>query len=227
MANIEENFIEDGEIILAPLKKGKKRKNKNIVAPEVVAPEVEFYLREYLEKMEIIIKDILEKPSKEILTYDILDTDVNITNKLIVLKEKQRQMKIGDIWQEVLGNYNGFINIKKRHETGLDILSTTRKIIIELKNRTNTDNASAKKTNWDKLANFKRNNPDYICIYANINDDTEEKTLGGYIKKKIHNGVEIEHCVGYAFLKFMMGDDTNIVIDFVKNTINKYNKYNL
>jgi hypothetical protein len=184
--------------------------------------EVNFVLSEYFEKMEIIIKDILERPVKETLTYDILDTELNITNKLIVLKEKQRQMKIGDIWQEVLGNYNGFINIKQGHETGLDILSTTRKIIIELKNRTNTDNSSSKKANMDKLANFKINNPDYTCIYANINDETEQKTLSGYIKTKIHNEVEIKHCVGYEFLKFIMGNDTDIVIEFVRNTINKY-----
>ena len=51
----------------------------------------------------------------------------------------------------------------------------TKKIAIELKNRTNTDNASSKKSNLDKLANFKKNNPEYICIYANINADTEKK----------------------------------------------------
>jgi len=72
------------------------------------------------------------------------------------LKEKQRQMKIGEIWQEVLGNYNGCINLKIGHETGLDIISHTRKFAIELKNRTNTDNSSSKKSNLDKLAIFKK-----------------------------------------------------------------------
>jgi hypothetical protein len=139
-----------------------------------------------------------------------------------VLKEKQRQMKVGEIWQEVLGSYNGFINLKIGHETGLDILSHTKKIAIELKNRTNTDNASSKKSNLDKLANFKKNNPEYLCIYANINADTETKTLNGRIKKILHNGVELEHQIGYEFLKFMLGDDTEIIIEFIKNTIDKY-----
>ena len=131
-------------------------------------------------------------------------------------------MKIGEIWQEVLGNYKECINLKIGHETGLDILSHTKKYAIELKNRTNTDNASSKKSNLDKLAKFKLANPDYVCIYANINADTEAKTLKGSITKIVHNGVEIEHQTGYEFIRFILGDDTHSIIDFVKNTIDKY-----
>lgn len=132
-------------------------------------------LSKYLETLENIIKNILLRHENDILTYDILDTEKTKKNKLLILKEKQRQMKIGEIWQEVIGNYYEFINLKSGHETGLDLLSHTKKIAIELKNRTNTDNASSKKTNLDKLAKFKKNNPEYTCIYANINADTEKK----------------------------------------------------
>ena len=38
----------------------------------------------------------------------------------------------------------------------------------------------------------------------------------------IHNGIEIEHIVGYTFLKFILGDDTELIINFVKETIDKY-----
>jgi Eco47II restriction endonuclease len=181
-----------------------------------------FELSKYFELLENNIKNILLRPENDILTYDILDTEKSKTNKLLALKEKQRQMKVGEIWQEVLGSYNGFINLKIGHETGLDILSHTKKIAIELKNRTNTDNASSKKSNLDKLANFKKNNPEYVCIYANINADTEKKTLNGRIKKILHAEVELEHQIGYEFLKFMLGDDTDIIIEFIKNTIDKY-----
>jgi len=181
-----------------------------------------FNLKKYFELLEIIIQNIFERPTKDVLTYDILDTEKSKINKLIVLKEKQRQMKIGEIWQEVLGNYDGFINLKNGHETGLDILSHTRKIAIELKNRTNTDNASSKKSNFDKLAKFKKNYPEYICIYANINDDTEKKTLQGCDNKILHNGIEIQHQVGHIFLKYILGDDTNLIIDYIKKIIDKY-----
>jgi hypothetical protein len=187
-----------------------------------VNSECDFCLAKYYELLDNTINNILLRKEKDVLTYDILDTEKLKTNKLIALKEKQRQMKIGEIWQEVLGNYKGCINLKIGHETGLDILSHTKKFAIELKNRTNTDNASSKKSNLDKLAKFKLANPDYVCIYANINADTEAKTLKGVITKIEHNGVEIEHQIGYKFIKFILGDDTDSIIDFVKSTIDKY-----
>jgi hypothetical protein len=184
--------------------------------------EEEFVLSEYFEKMEIIIQNILLRPENDVLTYDILDTEKSKKNKLLSLKEKQRQMKVGEIWQEIIGNYDEFINLKIGHETGLDILSNTRKLAIELKNRTNTDNASSKKSNLDKLSKFKKENPEYTCIYAKINADTEKKTLQGSNKKITHNGVEIEHQVGCQFLTFIFGKNTEEIIEFVKNTIDKY-----
>jgi hypothetical protein len=138
------------------------------------------------------------------------------------LKEKQRMMKIGEIWQEVIGSYYGFINLKSGHKTGLDILSHSKKIAIELKNRTNTDNSSSRKYNFDKLSQFKKKNPDYRCIYANINANTKEKTLEGYTKKIVYNNVEIEHYVGYVFLKFIFEEDVDIIINFIKKIIEKY-----
>ena len=182
----------------------------------------EFSLTKYLESLEESIKIILLRPQKNVLTYDILDTEKDMADNLIALKQTQLKMKRGEIWQEVLGTYNGCINLKIGHETGLDILSHTKKFIIELKNRTNTDNASSKKSNLDKLAKFRKSNPEYRCIYANINADTEEKTLHGSIKKLLHDGVELEHQIGYEFLKFILGSDTELIIEFVKNTIDKY-----
>jgi hypothetical protein len=184
--------------------------------------ECRFSLNDYMEFLSKIIKHILLRPEKDKLTYDILDTEKSKTNKLLALKEKQRQMKIGEIMQVVLGNYDGFIDLKIGHETGLDIISHSKKIAIELKNRTNTDNASSKKSNLDKLAKFKKTHPDYLCIYANINDDTETKTLTGCRKTIVHDGVEIEHQIGNVFLTFILGDDRDEIIKFVKNEIDKY-----
>ena len=182
----------------------------------------EFSIIEYYKLLDKKIYNILSRPKNNILTYDILDTKKSKKNKLMARREKQRQMKVGEIWQEVLGNYDGCVNLNTRNETGLDIISYTKKFVIELKNRTNTDNASSKKSNLEKLAKFKRDNPDYICIYANVNADTEEKTLKGYIKKLSHNGIEIEHMVGYEFLDFILGSNTESVIDFVKCKIDEY-----
>ena len=183
----------------------------------------EFNLEQYYSKMETIIRDSLLRPEKNDLTYDILDTEKSKKNKLLSLKVKQRQMKVGEIWQKTIGNYDEFIDLGIGHETGLDVISHTRKLAMELKNRTNTDNSSSKKTNLDKLSKFKKENGEYICIYANINSNTEQKTLKGSNKKITHDGVEIYHQVGYEFLTFIFGEKTEEIIEFVKNTIDKYN----
>ena len=54
-------------------------------------------------------------------------------------------MNAGNIWQIVIGNYNTFEDLYTSHSSGCDVKSNTRKIIIELKNRYNTDNYSSKK----------------------------------------------------------------------------------
>ena len=68
-----------------------------------ITNECEFNLDKYLVLIDSIIYNILLRPTHDTLTYDILDTDKSIKNKLMSLKEKQRQMKVGTIWQEVLG----------------------------------------------------------------------------------------------------------------------------
>ena len=93
-----------------------------------------FVFNKYCEKMETKIQNILSRHENDILTYDILDTEKSKQNKLLSLKEKQRQMKVGEIWQEIIGNYDEFINLKTGHVSGLDILSNTRKLAIELIN---------------------------------------------------------------------------------------------
>lgn len=130
-------------------------------------------------------------------------------------------MKIGEIWQEAIGSYPGFVNLGVGHETGLDIISHSKKIIIELKNRTNTDNSSSKKTNFDKLARFKLRHPDYTCIYATINTDDEKNICGKKTAIK-HNGVEIEHQIGLVFLRNVLGEYTEEIIEFLNEMITKY-----
>jgi hypothetical protein len=190
--------------------------------PIDVGTSTKFDLSTYFKLINAKIRDILQRDEKTVLTYDILDSEKLKAVKLISLKEKHRQMKIGEIWQVVIGNYDGCVDLKIGHETGLDIVSHSRKFAIELKNRTNTDNSSSKKTNLDKLARFKISNPDYTCIYANINADTKEKTLKGSNNKIVHNGVEIEHQIGYQFLNYVFGENTDEIIEFLKVTLESY-----
>jgi len=179
-------------------------------------------LDSYFNLIEKKIINILLRKDKEIITFDILDTDKIKYNKKIALKEKQRQMKIGEIWQEVLGNYPSYNNLKVGHKSGLDIVSHDKKIIIELKNRTNTDNHSSKQTNFEKLYIFKKENPEYRCIYGNINDKDEKTTLKGKYKIIKYKTIEIEHIIGIEFIKLILEENTTKIIDFIKNIIDKY-----
>lgn len=181
-----------------------------------------FNLELYLESLDRLIANILSRPMKQYFTYDILDSEQNIATKEIVLRQKQYQMRIGEIWQAVLGSYDGFEDLKSGHESSLDIISHSKKIIVEIKNRTNTDNSASRKTKLDKLASFKRKNPEYKCIYAMINDRTREKTQNGSMKQITHDGVEIEIQTGFYFLRFILGEHTDIVVSTVKEIFNKY-----
>ena len=42
------------------------------------------------------------------------------------------------------------------------------------------------------------------------------------MKYILHCGVEIDHQIGYEILKFILCDDTDLIVDFVKKTIDKY-----
>ena len=121
-------------------------------------------------------------------------------------------MNVGNIWQVVIGNYDKFEDLRQVHKTGLDIKSDSLKIIIELKNRYNTDNASAKKANLDKLCKFKKENPEWQCIYAIVNDKTKE----GKNEKLLHNDFELTYLSGQKLMDFIFGKDKTHIIDNVK-----------
>ena len=165
----------------------------------------------------------MNRPCKEDFTYDLISTQKSNENRLIVLKDKHCKMKTGELWQSILGSYPGWIDLKQGHESGLDVMNPSRKIAMEIKNRTNTDNASSRKANLDKLAAFKKKNPEYTCIYATLNDTTEEKTREGAVKKIIHDGVELEHRVGYEVLTLVLGEDRDAVLECIRYTLNQLN----
>jgi hypothetical protein len=178
-----------------------------------------FNIEKYFENIKGEIKKILSRPVKEEVPFDILDSEQDTSNYLISLKMKQKQMKYGEIWQMVIGNYDKFTDLKIGHNTGLDIISVERKIIMELKNRYNSDNASSKKSNFDKLTNYKKMNPEYTCIYGIINDKTKE----GQTKKIQHNELEIEYYSGEKLFTLIFGENKEKIIEFVKEIV-KQNK---
>lgn len=177
---------------------------------------------EYFKKIEEIIKRNIKKDESDKQTFDILQVEYYENIKKSALKLKQFQMKIGKIWQEVLGVYDGWEDLGSGHRSELDLRNKERKLIIELKNRTNTDNNSSRNSNYQKLINYQKSNEGYISIYATLNDTTELKTKNGFDKIIIHNGEKLRLMCGYKFLNFFYGDEQLVedIINFMKKTIN-------
>jgi hypothetical protein len=187
-----------------------------------------FILKEYLTKIESSILSILERPSRKNAELDILSIpqEQKILNNALHLK--QIQMKYGEIWQTVLGEYDGFTNLKTGHPSGLDIMSTSRKLIIELKNSYNTDNSSSKRANLDKLAAFKKLNEDYTAIYGVINEkhDKNEKNFG-CVKTIIHNDIPILYYSGDKLFELLLGNDSHVIINKVIEIVQAYKLKNI
>jgi hypothetical protein len=166
-----------------------------------------FNIDEYLININKKINELFAKSkyNEDILQDRLLDCYIKKNEDVIKKskKLKQLQMNIGKIWQIIIGNYDKFIDLGEGHETGLDVKSDELMIIMEIKNRYNTDNASAKKSNFNKLTKFKNNNPEYKCIYAIINDKTEI----GKEEKIIYNECEIIYLSGDKLLNFIFGNN--------------------
>lgn len=131
---------------------------------------------------------------------------------------KQLQMKIGKIWQVAIGNYADFKDLGIGHHSGLDVKNKNKKLIIELKNRHNTDNYSSRKSNYKKLVDYKKTHPKYTCIYAVINDKHEEGR-----HKIIHfDNHKIHYYSGMCLLEFIFGDNANYVINILHKIIDAH-----
>lgn len=171
-----------------------------------------FELDDYLISINKKIEKLLSqsKYNDDILDDILLNNFIKSNTEQIKFtkKIKQLQMNVGKIWQIVIGNYNNFSDLGEGHETGLDVKSDKLKIIMEIKNRHNTDNASSKKTNLSKLAKFKKLNPDYTCIYAVINDKTKE----GKDEFITHDDVNIRYLSGNKLLEFVFDLDKDKII---------------
>lgn len=181
-----------------------------------------FHLGNYLTQIESSIISILERPCKKKATFDVLSMPGEQQLLDSALHLKQIQMKYGEIWQTVLGDYDGFSNLKIGHECGLDIISTSRKIVIELKNSYHTDNASSRSANFDKLASFKKMNNDYIAIYGVINEKGNE----GKIKTYYHNDVPIQYYSGDKLFEFLLGEHADVIVNKVIETVHHYKQKN-
>lgn len=119
---------------------------------------------------------------------------------------RQLQMKEGDIAQKCIGNFYGWEDLGVGHITGLDCRTKDNSIIMDVKNKYNTCNSGSQQHMLDKLANYKKNNPDTLCVWGIINPKPNCNKLTQTI---IHNNVEIQKIQGNDLLKLVFTYDNN------------------
>jgi len=184
--------------------------------------DIELYKRRVSKE---ILKLLSHKERKSIITYDRLDVNPSLGSfeKEIALRLKHHQMCSGHIWQKAIGCHTNFIDLGTGHESGCDIMSVDKRIIMEVKNRTSTDNSSSRRRNLEKLATYKKDNP--CCqeaVYGYVNLESEEKTQVGFRRVTNYNGVDILELGGDELFKYVFGSQAVEVTDFIINFVRNF-----
>ena len=130
--------------------------------------------------MEAVIRNILcneikQKSPTDFILSEFFTKEIQIANKLKII-----QMRLGKIYEEVAKLYN-WIKVEK-----IDFIDVDKKIALELKSSTNTDNSSSRERNFQKLFEFKEKHQDYELFYLCINHTTKMCQ-----NKKLDNGITL------------------------------------
>lgn len=180
----------------------------------------------YKQSIEKKIKKIIcAKTKPYIHEYTVFgdNCDDTIEDLKIAFKQRQRQMKEGAIAQVSMGNFYGWKDLKKGHESGLDIMKEDNSIICEIKNKHNTCNSGSLKTVLDKLALYKKKHPDTECVLGIVNPAITCKQLTTSI---VHDGKEIKKIQGRDLFKLVFShedcDYSEDVIKFVNKLMKDF-----
>ena len=102
--------------------------------------------------------------------YYQFDLDAWKHFEIIRQNDKSINNKIGEFHQNLLGCVEGWIDLGRGDETGVDLKNEDETIFIELKNKHNTMNASSSKTCRENLENILKKYPNATVYWAVIID---------------------------------------------------------
>lgn len=182
--------------------------NWKLICKKVVSDHMSNVVAVKLNYSDVILKDFIKKDPSSFKKSHIL---------------KVMQMKIGLIWQSLLGHVEGVEDLGNGgHPSKVDLFFYKNgvKYIIEIKNSLKTDNSSAKTRNMQKLQKFTKNNIEYVPIYGIINCRSAE----GQDKIFNYEGVDIRIMSGRKFLDFILGNQYDDVVNSFKLAIAPYMK---
>lgn len=175
-------------------------------------------MEDYLKKITPLILKVLTRKTNETIMSDILLDLIIDKYKKQCKYVKQLQMKVGEIWQIIIGEFEGYENLKVGHVSKMDIFHKETNTYIELKNRYNTDNSSSKTTKFNQMAHLMKKDPTIKCIYGIINDKNQK----GSVKKIDHKGFEIVVYSGDELLKHIFGKKYMDIIKHVAEILRKH-----
>ncbi len=188
--------------------------------------KMRYWYLDYTKNIHPLIDKLFQRKTKEYVYEPTLFGDnskENIKMLEIAFKQKQKQMKEGELAQIVIGNWFGWEDLGVGHSSGLDCRKKDMSVIMDVKNKWNTCNSGSKKALFDKLSKYKKENPKTRCIWAIVNPKPGCKKL---CEKIIYNGVVIEKIQGIELFKLVFNvgniNYSTQIINIVKNYISKY-----
>lgn len=189
-------------------------------------PSDKLCLCPYINKITPILQNQISKTREKYIhnptIFNIISCDELITSH----KVRQLQMLEGIIFELFTGY---FYQCKRLHPTknnvhGLDIIkfNNNREYYFELKNKYNTMNSNSRKTILDKLAQYKKTNPNGKAILGILNPKPNQQ----FIRKTIiHNNEKILELYGNELLNMIFTFDNfnynidNQIVNYIKNLL--------
>ena len=189
---------------------------ENITKEDEKEPEI---IEKYLEDIKDAVIKITESTKKDYKYDETVFGNEKVKEEMeIAYKMKQLQMKEGDLAQKVLGMFPEWEDLKTGHSSGLDIKKKDNSCIMEIKNSWNTCNSGSQKAVLDKLSNYKKKNPNTVCVWGIVNPRPNSKKLEETI---IYNGEHILKLQGTRLLEYVLTYDgksyKDKIVTYVKN----------
>jgi hypothetical protein len=137
-------------------------------------------------------------------------------------KMKCLHMKVGTIWQRVMGLIPGVTSLPCGHVSGLDVMSDGSgrfaggyEFVMELKNASRSDNASSRKQNVRKLCAW-ATQVARMPIYGIINGGDEDRWI------EAEDGGRYRYLSGKCLLRFLFGGEELCTIEYIKRALKQY-----
>jgi len=164
------------------------------------------------------------------MIFDIVngnfDTKTWISNEVIRQNDKTITNRIGEFHQKLLGGVDGWEDLERGHQLGVDLKKNDNSIFIELKNKHNTVKGEDHKSVFDKLEKVIKKYPKAIAYYAYIIPKKPSNGERIWVMKHRVSDPRIKELWGSKVYEIVSGDKKNLkrTWDAIPKAINDLTK---